>query len=317
MRRALVASHDVGAGATVPMTSPHASALAIPVLHAGEADPRGWLRSDWSIEPTVALGVVAVVVAYLAWTGPLNRRRPGAAARPVTAGQRAAFLAGSAVLLVALGPPLDDWADHYLLSAHMFQHLLLTVVVAPLWLLGTPPWLLEPLRRRRAIDRLGYALTRPLVAFALPGFVFALWHFPALYEAALRSEAVHVLEHQVFLWTGLLAWWPVVGPLPAWPRLSLPLQCLYLFALTIPGGIVGSLIALARPGLYAPYDTAERIFGLGLAADQELAGLLMWVGSSTIYLGLITVLFFRWAAREEAKERPAVGGQPSTASHRR
>ena len=280
-------------------------ALPFPLLHAGEADPTGWLHSDWSVQPTVALGVFGIVVAYLAWTGPLNRRRPGAEARPVSGGQVAAFLAGSGVLLVALGPPLDDWADHYLLTAHMVQHLLLTVVVPPLWLLATPGWVLEPLRRWRIVDRLGFWLTRPVVALALPAFVFALWHVPVLYEAALRSEPIHVVEHQAFLVLGLLAWWPVLGPLPAWPRLTPPQQCLYLVAQTFPGGLVGSIITLAEPGLYAPYDTVRRIFGLGLDTDQELAGLLMWVGTSTVYLGLITVIFFRWAAGEEAKDRAA------------
>ncbi len=288
-------------------------ALAVPVLHGGVPDPTGWLHSDWSVEPTVVLGVVALVAAYLAWTGPLNRRRPGSAERPVAGGQVASFLAGSAVLLVALGPPLDDWADHYLLSAHMLQHLLLTLVVAPLWLLGTPAWVLQPLLRWRAVAAVGYVLTRPVVAFALPGFVFTLWHVPILYEAALRAEPIHILEHQLFLATALLGWWPLLGTLPAWPRLSLPLQCLYLFAQTIPGGVVGAIITLAQPGLYAPYDTAPRLFGLGVATDQEIAGLLMWVATSTVYLALVTVIFFRWAAREEANDREpaAARGRPS------
>ena len=288
------------------MTIPSMIAVAIaalPPLHGGEPDPTGRLWSDWSVEPTVVLGVFGLIGAYFAAIGPLNRRRPGAEARRVTGGQTAAFLAGAATLLVALGPPLDDWADHYLLSAHMIQHLLLTLLAPPLLLYGTPAWLLEPLTRRPILNRVGYVLTRPLVAFLLASAAFAVWHLPILYEAALRAEPVHVLEHAVFLGTALLAWWPVLGPLPAWPRLSLPLQCLYFFAQTIPGAIVGAFITLADPGLYQPYDTARRIFGIGLATDQELAGLLMWVVTSTIYLLLITVTFFRWASREEAAER--------------
>jgi len=279
--------------------SPIDSLRTLPLLHAGQPDPTGWLWSDWTVAPTVVLGVLALVVAYLAWTGPLNRRRPGAADRPVAPGQVAAFLGGAATLLIALGPPLDDWADHYLVSAHMVQHLLLTLVVPPLLLYGTPAWLLRPILRHRLLARIGFALTRPVVAFALANGVFALWHVPALYDAALRSEPVHVLEHLLFLGTAVLAWWPVLGPLPEWPRLSLPLQCVYYFALTIPGGLIGSFITLAQPGLYQPYDAA-------LATDQQVAGLLMWVVTSTIYLLLITITFFRWAAREEAAER----GQP-------
>ncbi len=251
------------------------SLAALPPRHADGPDPVGPLNSDWNLQPTVLLGLLALVAAYLAWTGPLNRRRPDATDRPVTSAQRTAFLAGALTLLVALGPPLDDWSDHYLLSAHMLQHLLLTLLAPPLLLLGTPAWLLRSLLRRPALGRIGYALTRPLVAFLVSNAVFVLWHVPVLYDAALAAEPLHVLEHALFLGTALLAWWPIVGPLPEWPRLSLPLQCLYFVAQTIPGGIVGSFITLAEPGLYRPYDTAPRIFGPGLRTDQEIAGLLM------------------------------------------
>ena len=185
----------------------------------------------------------------------------------------------------------------------MVQHLLLMLLAPPLLLFGTPAWLLRPLLRWRVVARVGYALTRPLVAFFVANVVFIIWHLPIFYEAALRAEPIHVLEHGLFFGTALLAWWPILGPLPEWPRLSLPLQCLYFVAMTIPGGIVGSFITLADPGLYSPYDVAPRVFGVGFAADQELAGLLMWVVTSTIYLLLVTVTFFRWAGREEAAER--------------
>jgi putative membrane protein len=218
----------------------------------------------------------------------------------VSGGQKAAFVGGVVTLFVALGPPLDDWSDHYLLTAHMVQHLLLVMLAAPLLLYGTPGWMLEPLTRNWLTNTAGYRLTRPLVAFAVANAVFVLWHVPMFYEMALRSQPVHVLEHMTMLGTALLVWWPILGPLPRWPRLPLPLHSLYFFAMTLPGAAVGAFITFADPGLYAPYDTARRIFGIDLATDQQVAGLLMWVGVSAIYLLLITFSFFRWAAREEA-----------------
>lgn len=276
--------------------------LTVPVLHG---DPRllsGPFWTTWRISPSVAVGVFGLVAAYLAWVGPLNRRRPDPGDRPVHRGQVAAFLGGALTLLIALGPPLEDWAE-LLLSGHMVQHLLLTLVVPPLLLLGTPAWVLAPVLRWRAVAQVGYVLTRPVVAFALASAVIVLWHIPVLYDASLRSVPIHVLQHQLFLITGVLAWWPLVGPLPAWPRLSLPVQCLYLFLLTIPGGVVGANITLATPGLYAPYMEVPRMWGIELAVDQEAGGLIMWVGTNTIYLALISVVFFRWAAREEAVDR--------------
>lgn len=273
----------------------------VPPLHVGTTDPTGPLHSDWNLQPTVVLGIFGLVAAYLYATRP--GRRLSADDRALTTGQRAAFLGGAVTLLLALGPPLDDWSDHYLLTAHMVQHLLLTLLAPPLLLLGTPAWLLRPLLRWRLVARLGHLLTRPLVAFGIANAIFIGWHLPVFYDAALASQPIHVLEHQLFLATALLAWWPIVGSLPEWPRLSPPLQCLYLAAQTVPGQIVGAFITLAPPGLYRPYDTAPRIFGVDLATDQQIAGLLMWVVSGAVYLLLITVVFFRWANREEATDR--------------
>jgi putative membrane protein len=222
----------------------------------------------------------------------------------VTGRQKAAFIGAVVTLFVALGPPLDDWSDHYLLSAHMIQHLLLVMLAAPLLLAGTPGWMLEPLTRNRLTNTVGYWLTRPVIAYAVANAVFVLWHVPIFYEMALRSQPVHVLEHMTMLATALLAWWPILGPLPQWPRLALPLHSIYFFAMTLPGAAVGAFITFADPGLYAPYDTARRIFGIDLATDQQAAGLLMWVAMSAIYLLLITISFFRWVAREESESAP-------------
>jgi putative membrane protein len=265
-----------------------------PLLHAGGVDPTGWLWSDWNIEPTVAIGLLVLVAGYLYLTRGEN------ASRPSTRAQKTAFVAGAVTLFVALGPPLDDWSDHYLLLAHMVQHLLLILLAAPLLLHGIPAWMLEPLTRNRVTNTIGYWLTRPVVAYAIANAVFVLWHVPLFYEMALRSQPVHVFEHMTMLGVALLAWWPTLGPLPQWPRLALPLHSLYYFAMTLPGAAVGAFITFADPGLYAPYDTAERIFGIDLATDQQVGGLLMWVAVSVIYLLLITYSFFRWASREEA-----------------
>ena len=266
----------------------------VPLLHAGGVDPTGWLWSDWNIEPTIAIGVLALLTAYLFITRTSS-----------FSSQKASFIAGMVVLFVALGPPLDDWSDHYLLLAHMVQHLLLIMLAAPLLLYGTPAWVLEPLTRNRITNTIGYWLTRPVMAYLVANAVFVLWHVPLFFEMALRSQPVHGFEHATMLGTALLAWWPILGPLPQWPRLALPLHSLYYFAMTLPGTAVGAFITFADPGLYAPYDTARRIFGIDLATDQQAAGLLMWVALGTVYLLLITVSFFRWVSREEAADREA------------
>ena len=286
----------------------------IPSLHTGGSYPSGWLHSDWRPEPTVILGVFALIAAYLWWTGPNNRTAAGEDINPVRGGQRVAFVLGSLVALIALNPPLDDWADSYLLSAHMFQHLLLMFVTAPLWLVGTPDWLFRRLVARRPVEQIGRFLTRPVASLVISNCIVIFWHTTFAYEAALGNEALHILQHVSFITASLIAWWPVYGSLPEWPRLSNPMACLYLFAMTVPGGIVGAFVTLAEPGLYKPYMLAPRIFGLDLATDQEIAGLMMWVLTSVIYLGIISVLFFRGAAAEDAKEGRGPARPPAPAS---
>lgn len=272
-----------------------------PLLHGDPWLLRAPLWTNWQIDPTVLLGVFALAAGYILAVGPLNERRPGAAERQVSRRQRIAFLSGCAALLLALGPPLEDWTG-LLVSAHMAQHLILMFVVPPLLLYGTPAWLLRPVLRWPLVARTGYILTRPIVAYALSSLVVILWHLPALYEASLRSEPVHIVQHQLFLVTALLVWWPLLGPLPEWPRPSPLVQCVLLVALTFPGAIVGSFLTLGEPGYYPYYTTVPRMWGLDLATDQQIAGLAMWVGGSVIYLLLITIVFFRWAAREEASD---------------
>lgn len=208
----------------------------LPLLHGDPRGPRGPFWTNWQIAPTVLLGVFALTAGYPLLTGSRT-----AAERPVSRRQRGSFFAGCVALLVALGPPLEDWAG-LLVSAHMAQHLILMLVAPPLLLFGTPAWLLAPLLRWRLIARAGYLLTWPVVAL-LSSLVVILWRLPALREAAMRMELVHVAQHLFFLATAVLVWWPLLGPLPEWPRASPLTQMLLLVALTIPGAIVGSFLS--------------------------------------------------------------------------
>ncbi len=288
---------------------------AIPTFHAGEPDPTGFLFSTWRFQPSIAVGLFVMLAAYIYFAGPNERRKPEAERRTVTTGERAAFIGGVVTLFVALGPPLDDWSDHYLLLAHMVQHMLLMLLAPALILIGTPGWMLEPLTRNRVTNAIGYWLTRPLIAYVISAATLIAWHLPVLYEAALYSDPLHALEHMSFFATSLLMWWPILGPLPQWPRISPLVQCLYFFALTIPGAFVGAFITFAEPGLYRPYDMAARVFGIDLATDQQLAGLLMWVGEASIFLALISFTFLRWSAAQEAADRARPATPRKAASH--
>ena len=257
--------------------------------------------------PEIALGLEVLLAGYLLATGVLRRRfRLGP---PPARARIAAFLAGTGILAGAVLGPLAGWAEHSALSAHMLQHLLLMLVVPLLWLLGLPPWLLAPVARARVAGRAGWWLTRPLTALALASAVQVAWHVPAAFDAALREGALHALEHVSFLAVGLLFWWPIAGPAPEWPRPSPPAQLLYLFLATIPMMAIAAPITLAEDVLYPFYVGADPAWPLAPRADQEVAGLLMWVGGMLGYLVVGTVVFFRWAGPEtrEDGEAPLAG----------
>jgi putative membrane protein len=207
-------------------------------------------------------------------------------------------LSGIVLLLLFFETPLDALAEQFI-TAHMVQHLVVTLAVPPLLLLGTPAWLIEPWFRSPTVLALGRFVTRPLVAFALFNIPFSLVHLPVLYELMLRNTAVHLLSLALFLLTALLLWWPVAGPLGALPRLSYPLQMLYLLVQTIPGQLIGAFLTFSPP-LYPFYAEIPRPEGLSLHLDQQIAGLLMWVGGGLLYFIPLTAVFFVWFNREES-----------------
>lgn len=260
---------------------------------------------EFSWEPSVTLGCGALGAAYLLSIGPWRDRFAGS--NPVERWRVASFLAGLGVLMLALASPLDTLSDRYLLSAHMVQHMLLTLTMPPLLLAGTPGWLLRPLLRRSAMALQVRFWTRPLVAFLAFNLTVGLSHFPLIYNFTLENHGAHIAEHLAYMATAVLMWWPLLSPLPELPRLSYPLQMLYMFLQTIPGALVGSLITLSDRLLYPVYAAAPRLWGLSPQADQQLGGLIMWIGVSTLFFAIMTVVFFVWASREEGPKSQVPG----------
>jgi cytochrome c oxidase assembly factor CtaG len=269
---------------------------------------------EWSWEPSVIVGCLVLAGLYLGAAGPWRRRlqaAAGLAEAPISSGKVAWFLGGLAVAALALLSPLDELGDTYLFSAHMLQHLLLVLGAAPMLLLGTPGWMLAPLLRRPAVRGAGRWLTHPVPAFLIFNINFIAWHFPALYQATLVNENIHILEHLLFLATAVLNWWPVLGPAQELPRLPYAGQMLYLFLEAIPGTVLGALFVFADGPLYPFYIAAAHPFGLSAETDQQLSGLLMGTLSSLVYLAALGGVFMAWLEQEE---RGTLGTNPQDIS---
>jgi len=258
-----------------------------------------WL-TQWNWEPSVVIGTVLIVGFYLYAQGPLRRKYR--LAESVNKWQVCSFLLGMLIMFLALVSPLDELGDSYLFSAHMVQHLILTIIGPPLLLLGTPGWLVDPLLRKPVVFRIAKALTFPAFAFFIYNFDFWLWHAPPLYNATLENQGIHILEHLTFVVFGLLYWWPVFSPAALLARLTMGGQVLYLFLSGMPTVALGAGLTFFPP-LYAPYLAAPRIWGLSPATDQQLGGLIMWVPGNLVYIVIVSILFIRWMQGQEAKQR--------------
>ena len=258
----------------------------------GAAPPLSWTTGSIHPEVVLAAGVVAA-----AWAGAWYVR----GTRP-PAGQAVRFAGGLLALLLALNGPLHDLSDWYLFSAHMVQHLVLTLVVPPLLLTGVPAFMLDALLRpclaRRGPGAVVRTLTRPLPAFTAYAVAVVGWHLPGPYNSALEIHGWHVVEHLALLGTAILGWWPIASPSRLAPPLPYAAQLLYLFVFGMPMTVVAAMITGAERVLYPFYEAAPRIVDLTPLADQRLGGVIMWVPSGLIPLAAFTIVFFRWVAAE-------------------
>ena len=260
------------------------------------------MLANWPLDPLVISGLLVAGIAYVRADRRVRGERRG---RPL---RRRSFLTGLAVVFAALQSPIDAGAGTSF-AVHMVQHLLLTMVAAPLLVLGAPVTLAlqatTPRRRRRLLSALRSAPVRlfsaPIVAWSL--FIGVLWgtHFSALYELTLRSPGIHALEHLVYLSTAVLFWIPVVGLDPAPAGLSHPARILYLFLAMPAMAFLGLALFSANHVVYPTYAAIE---GPSRAlADQRLAGALMWTGTMFLIVPALGFVLLDWMRADDRAAR--------------
>jgi putative copper resistance protein D len=289
-----------------------ALALAPVVLaHGGPTPPEptivGFLTA-WSLDPLLQASVVGGTALYLLAVRRVDRAHP---ANPVPRARIVAFLAGMLALEVALQSGIERY-DTTLFSVHMVQHMLLTMVAAPLIVLGAPITLVlrvsTPAVRRRWVlpvlhSRVVRVVGHPVVAWLL--FTAVMWgsHFTPLFDAALENEWLHDAEHMLYLSVGLLFWWPVVGLDPSPYRMSYPARILYLFLQMPQNTFLALAVYSASAPLYAHYVTSGRPWGPSPLVDQQAAGAIMWVWGDLTFLLALLLMLAAWMRDEEARTR--------------
>jgi cytochrome c oxidase assembly factor CtaG len=287
--------------------------------------PPGIWRA-WSFDPLVVCGLLAAALAYARGLRALWARGMG---RGVSPWRAAAFAGGLVALAVALLSPLDA-LDGELFTIHMAQHMLLILVAAPLLVLGAPGLAVLaglPRGARRGLTRrrrslagaaIGWALDQPLLVLLAHVGVLWTWHLPVPYQAALASPPLHAMEHITFLGTAMLLWRVVLGPDPR-HRLGRGLAILSVFVTALQAGALGALLTFAPQPLYPRQALGSAAWGVTPLADQQLAGIVMWVPGGVVYLATAAALLLVWLAEMEAEaragEEPLPGGRDAVARH--
>ena len=247
-------------------------------------------------------GIVPSVVVLLCWLPYRARVRSLAHDRRAVPGWRqACFAAGLITLAIALSYPVDSLADQ-LLVAHMAEHLVIGDISALLIVLGLTGPLLAPLLRRRWIAPLR-VFTHPLVA--LPAWIvsFYVWHLPVLYQAALRHDLIHGLQHACFLFFGIAMWMALLGPLPKPAWFGNAAKLVYIIVVRLAGTVLANFLIFSGTVLYPIYRAGDAKWHISPMGDQIAAAGLMMVEESLLTIGLFCWLFLKVANEAEERQR--------------
>ena len=252
----------------------------------------------WHTEPLLLLLIVGVVWGYTLICGPYRESlAPKLTRYPVKSST--SFYLGVFVAYIAVGSPLDQLGESFLFSAHMMQHMLLIYVSAPLIVLGLPPELTDPfLLKNPRFTKILRFLVHPLTAGVLFNLSFSVWHFPELYDAALSSRPLHIVEHWMMFLPALFMVWPLVSRSKVLPRLGGGGAMLYSFALMIADLPVWAALIFAEHPIYETYLLAPRICWLSASQDMIMGAVVMKAFNEIFALTNMGVAFYAWYQRD-------------------
>jgi putative membrane protein len=261
------------------------------------------LWQAWNIEPSILVSLALTAFIYV-W-GMLHVWQRAGTGHGINKRRYRNFLGAFLALVIAFVSPLDALSD-VLFSAHMVQHLILVLVAAPLLVISDFPlaflWALprgwaqrlgQRWNRSQSLALIWRVISSPIFAWLLFAITLWAWHAFTLYEAALRNEAIHSLEHLGFLITAMLFWWVLLKP-TGQKHLHYGMAIPYLFTTILHSGILGALMTFSSQPWYPYYAPLVTAWGLTPLQDQQLAGLIMWLPAGFVFTVLTIGYFAAW-----------------------
>jgi putative membrane protein len=265
----------------------------------------------WSFEPAVVILIVGAALLYILGL----RNSAGASATRI---QKYSFGLGLLALGISQISPLHKLGSA-LFAAHMTQHELLMLSVAPLLAYSRPiatflwalphSWrtALGNAAKTRTISSTWCILRLPLAAWSIHAAALWLWHIPSLYQATLESEWMHALQHTSFLGSALLFWWALMHEQRT---RNYGASVAYIFTTAVHSGALGALLTFAGAVWYPTYSGRTEAWGLTPLEDQQLGGLIMWIPAGVVYLVIGLCLFAKWL--QESERRVLLSSAAST-----
>lgn len=211
-------------------------------------------------------------------------RRDG---RAPAAWRAASGALGLAFLVGASAAPLEGR-----FATHMVQHLLLGDLGPLLLVLGLTGPLLRPVLAVRAIRALR-PLAHPFVALPLWAFLLVLWHLSPLYDAALRHDSVHALQHLAFFVAGALLWAAILEPLPGPAWFTSGRKLAYVVVMWLVSLTLSQIFMWSGHSYYLHYSLD----------DQRAGGGVMLVEGSFVMIGVVVWLLLRVFRESETRQQ--------------
>jgi len=267
----------------------------------------------WRWQPHPEVWIIIAAAVFLGWyavrvIGP-HAVEPG---KPiVTRKNVVCYVAGILVLWIASDWPLHDISEEYLYSAHMLQHLLISMIVPPLLLTAMPEWLARLIISDEGrVGTWTRRMTHPVVAGSVFNLVIVFTHLTVVVNTSAENGPFHYLVHLMVFTSAIWMWTPVIGPIPE-VRISPQSQIVYLFLMSVIPTVPAGFLTFAEGALYEAYEHDVRVFGMSVATDQQTAGLIMKLVGSFYLWGWIIYRFFQFSSSGRGDDAPIVVTKPT------
>lgn len=257
----------------------------------------------WQAHPDVWLLVVASFGAAWCAKHVIEPKAVLSGLPAITSRQKAWYFVGVASMWLASDWPLHDVADEYLYSAHMLQHLLISMIIPAMYMMAIPRWIFELIvPPGSTVWRFLAWAARPVPIFVIYNGFTGILHWSGVVQLMYDSGIAHFGFHAAAFAAGLLLWLPIVGPVEEW-KLSPFAQCIFLFSMSIIPTVPGAWLVFAEGIVYPHYAEADRLFGIGALSDQQAAGAVMKILGGFFMWAVIAVIYGRFARDEQRKNQ--------------